>query len=267
MPTDERRERIYYKMKSILFLSSLISRLSSRFFWPVLIVVFSASLALVLWSGRAETMGFRDAACSFEDCMPGCLDSLELWNSGLAYFDSSLAATHDTLWSLKSLLWTYWGFEFAGAGDAAVSAEALLPLHVLQMKKSGCMGLSWLAMMVAEERNLPLSVIMLPGHVFLRYGMDSSTAINLEPNREGYSYTDAEYREKYKAGPWTGLEFKPLTPSQFVGLAAFNMGNLYLDSDLRRALTWYRMAEEFFAEYPGIKANQEIAKSRLPDHL
>ena len=108
---------------------------------------------------------------------------------------------------------------------------------------------------------------MLPGHVFLRYGADSSSAINLEPNREGYSYTDAEYREKYKAGPWTGLEFKPLSPTQFVGLAAFNMGNLYLDSDLRRALTWYRMAEEFFAEYPGIKANQEIAKSRLPDHL
>ena len=129
------------------------------------------------------------------------------------------------------------------------------------------MGLSWLAMMVAEARQLPLSVMMLPGHVFLRYGADSSTAINLEPNREGYSYTDAEYREKYKAGPWTGLEFKPLTPSQFVGLAAFNMGNLYLDSDLRRALTWYRMAEEFFSEYPGIKANQEIAKSRLPDHL
>jgi hypothetical protein len=45
------------------------------------------------------------------------------------------------------------------------------------------------------------------------------------------------------------------------------MGNSYLDNDLRRALTWYRMAEEFFSEYPGIKANQEIAKSRLPDHL
>ena len=254
-------------MKSILFLPSLISRLSSRFFWPVLIVVFAASLTLVLWSGRAETMNFRDAACTFEDRLPGCLDSLESWNGGLAYFDSSLAMTGDTLWSLKSLLWTYWGLEFAGAGDAAVTAEAILPLHVLQMKKSGCMGLSWLAMMVAEARNLPLSVIMLPGHVFLRYGADSSTAINLEPNREGYSYSDAEYREKYKAGPWTGLEFKPLSPTQFVGLAAFNMGNLYLDSDLRRALTWYRMAEEFFAEYPGIKANQEIAKSRLPDHL
>ena len=102
--------------------------------------------------------------------------------------------------------------------------------------------------------------------MFLRYG-NSETAVNLEPNRRGFSYTDAEYREKYKAGSWTGLEFKPLTSTQFVGLAAFDMGNLFLDTDLRRALTWYRMAEEFFPEYPGIKVNQEIAKSRLPDHL
>ena len=242
-------------------LSSIISRL----FWPALIVVFTASLTLVLWSGRAEKMSFRDAACSFEDKLPGCLDSVAAWNAGLAYFDSSLAMSGDTLQSLKSLLWDYWNLDFAGAGEPAVVQNSILPLRVLETRKSGCMGLSWLAMMVAESRQLPLSVIMLPGHVFLRYGNDKM--VNMEPNREGYSYTDQEYREKYKKGPWTGLEFKPLTPTQFVGLAAFNMGNSYLDSDLRRALTWYRMAEEFFSEYPGIKANQEIAKSRLPDHL
>ncbi|MBR5412340.1 MAG: hypothetical protein IK114_04780 [Fibrobacter sp.] len=243
-------------------LSSIISRL----FWPAIIVVFTASLTLVLWSGRAEKMSFRDAACSFEDKLPGCLDSVAAWNAGLAYFDSSLAMSGDTLQSLKSLLWDYWNLDFAGAGEPAVVQNSILPLRVLETRKSGCMGLSWLAMMVAESRQVPLSVIMLPGHVFLRYG-EGSSAVNLEPNRKGYAYTDEEYREKYKKGPWTGLEFKPLTPTQFVGLAAFNMGNLYLDNDLRRALTWYRMAEEFFSEYPGIKANQEIAKSRLPDHL
>ncbi len=231
-----------------------------------MIIVFAASLLLVLWSGRSEAMGFRDAACSFEDKMPGCLDSLSPWNGGLAFYDSVLAQTHDTLQSLKNLLWNFWDIEFAGAGNSAVSRESILPLHVLENRRSGCMGLSWLAMMVAEARQIPLAVIMLPGHVYLRYG-DSTGFVNLEPNREGYSYTDEEYREKYRDGPWTGLEFKPLTVSQFVGLAAFNMGNLYLDSDLRRALTWYRMAEEFFTEYPGIRANQELAKSRLPDHL
>ncbi|SHK97160.1 Transglutaminase-like superfamily protein [Fibrobacter sp. UWT2] len=254
-------------MKSLFSLSSLISRLSSKFFWPVLIVVFAASLALVLWSGQAEKMSFKDAACSFEDKLPGCLESVPAWNEGLAFYDSALKVSGDTLQSLKALLWEHWSLEFAGAGKPAVAKNSILPLRVLESRKSGCMGLSWLAMMVAESRQIPLSVIMLPGHVFLRYGTESTTGVNLEPNREGYSYTDEEYREKYKKGPWTGLEFKPLTPTQFVGLAAFNMGNSYLDSDLRRALTWYRMAEEFFSEYPGIKANQEIAKSRLPDHL
>jgi hypothetical protein len=246
---------------------SKLSHLAKRLFWPVLIVVFAASLALVLWSGQTENMSFKDAACSFEDKLPGCLDVEPAWNGGLAFYDSILKATDDTLQSLKALLWEHWNLKFAGAGEPAVAQNSILPLRVLENRKSGCMGLSWLAMMVAESRQIPLAVIMLPGHVFLRYGADSSTTVNLEPNREGYSYTDAEYREKYQAGPWTGLEFKPLTPTQFVGLAAFNMGNLYLDSDLRRALTWYRMAEEFFSEYPGIKANQEIAKSRLPDHL
>ena len=237
-----------------------------RFFWPVLIIVFAASLALVLWSGRAEKMSFRDAACSFEDKLPGCLDTVDSWNGGLAFYDSALNASGDTLQSLKNLLWDYWNLEFAGVGKPAVMRESILPLHVLKNQKSGCIGLSWLAMMVAEARQIPLAVIMLPGHVFLRYGADSLT-VNLEPNRRGYSYSDAEYREKYKDGPWTGLEFIPLTSTQFVGLAAFNMGNLYLDNDLHRALTWYRMAEAFFSEYPGIKANQEFAKSRLPDSL
>jgi hypothetical protein len=123
-----------------------------------------------------------------------------------------------------------------------------------------------------RARNLPLNVILLPGHVFLRYGKSSGLeefgfarkTVNLEPNRRGYSYTDEEYREKYKNGHWTGLEFKPLKSREFVGLAAFDLGNLYLEADPRRALAWYRMAEEFFPEYPGISVNQEIAKKKVP---
>ena len=150
-----------------------------------------------------------------------------------------------------------------GAGEAAIAKESVLPLRVLANKRSGCMGLSWLALMVAQSRGLPLDAILLPGHVFLRYG-SSDSFVNLEPNRRGFTYTDDEYREKYKEGRWTGLEFKPLKTRQFVGLAAFDIGNLYLENDVPRALTWYRMAEEFFPEYPGISVNQTIAKSRLP---
>lgn len=241
----------------------LLSRFSRRVFWPLLVAVLATALAVLLWSGRTENVSYRDMACVFEERAPGCLDSIREWNEGLAFFDRSVAASHDTVGALKSLLWNYWNIEFAGAGEAAVAHDAVLPLRVLQNRKSGCMGLSWLALMVAEARHLPLEAVLLPGHVFLRYG----DSVNLEPNRSGYAYTEAEYREKYKDGVWTGLEFRPLKSAEFIGLAAFDIGNLYLDSEPRRALTWYRMAEEFFSAYPGISVNQNVAKSLLPDRL
>ena len=238
----------------------------TRIFWPLFFATFLIALPFLLWNGKNESMSYREMACVFEERAPGCLDSIGDWNAGLAYFDSSVAATYDTLQSLKKLLWQFWNIEFAGAGEASVAKESVLPLRVLANKKSGCMGLSWLALMVAEARDLPLDAILLPGHVFLRYGT-SEHSVNLEPNRRGFTYTDEEYREKYKDGRWTGLEFKPLETRQFVGLAAFDIGNLYLETDIPRALTWYRMAEEFFPEYPGISVNQAVAKSRLPNSL
>ena len=263
--TDERRKNgcCGFSKKS---LSSLVSSLSSKLFWPALFIAFVAALSLILWSGSGKNVSYREMACVFEERAPSCLDSIPAWNEGLAFFDSSVAASHDTLNALKNLLWNFWNIEFAGAGEAAFAKESVLPLRVLENRKSGCMGLSWLALMVAESRQLRLNAILLPGHVFLRYASVGDT-VNLEPNRRGYSYTDAEYREKYQKGPWTGLEFRALKPQEFIGLAAFNIGNYYLDTDVPRALTWYRMAEEFFPAYPGIDANQTIAKNRLPNSL
>ncbi|MCR5378069.1 MAG: transglutaminase-like domain-containing protein [Fibrobacter sp.] len=251
-------------------------RILKKLFWPVFTALVAVALTLVLWSGREEQMSYRKMACSFEELPLGCVDANAEWQTGLAFFDSAVTASKDTLQSLKNLLWEYWDIEFVGADSAASSREVILPLQVLKTKKSGCMGLAWLALMVAEARNLPLNAILLPGHVFLRYGKKDDgrgqfgvkpKTENLEPNRRGYGYTDEEYREKYKNGPWTGLEFKPLSAKQFVGLAAFDMGNLYLTGEPRRALTWYRMAEELFPVYPGIEANQNVAKSLLPQSL
>ena len=244
---------------------SRISAFFSRAFWPLLLILLAVSLALVLWTGRPENVKYSEMACTFENRDPACVDSAYGWRDGLAFYDSSLSATGDTLASLKSLLWEFWNIEFAGAGEAAVAHDAILPLRVLETRKSGCMGLAWLAMMVAEARGIPLEPILLPGHVFLRYAPAGEPPVNLEPNRRGYTYTDEEYREKYRDGNWTGLEFKPLTPAQFTGLAAFDMGNLYLQSEPPRALRWYRLAGDLFPEYPGIEANREVAKSRLPD--
>lgn len=215
-----------------------------------------------MWGGRGGDLSYLDMACSIEGRSSNCLDEIPEWNEGLHFYDSTLSVTNDTLRSLKSLLWSHWNIEFAGAENASSSQEVIFPLSVLQQKKSGCVGLSWLALMVAESRGIDLHAVLLPGHVFLQYGSKGNSPVNLEPNRSGYSYRDDEYREKYKAGPWTGLEFKPLLARQMVGLATFDMGNLFLSSDPSKALKWYRLAEELFPEYPGISANQKIAKER-----
>ena len=210
---------------------------------------------------------YAQAACTFEGMELNCLDGNETWKKGLSFFDSITETGVDTLDALKSLLWKHWNIQFAGSGDSAVTPAAVLPLQVLLNRKSGCVGLAWLAMMVAESRNIPLDARLLPNHIYLKY----KGQINLEPNLAGFSYSDAEYLKKYRKGPWTGYEFSPLTLSRFLGLAAFNLGNYSLNinnlpdvkTDVRKALAWYRMAKEFFPDYPGILANQELAKSRL----
>ena len=164
-----------------------------RIFWPSFFILLALSLALALWAGNPKQVGYREMACTFEERVPGCLDSVAEWKDGLAFFDSAYAVNGDALQSLKSLLWSYWNIEFAGAGEAAVTHDAVFPLRTLANRKGGCMGISWLALMVAEARHLPLTAVLLPGHVFLRYGHDDGRAqvgfapktVNLEPNRRG----------------------------------------------------------------------------------
>ncbi|MBR4917308.1 MAG: hypothetical protein IKZ45_09595 [Fibrobacter sp.] len=244
-----------------------LSSLFSRHFWPVFILLVAVSVALLLWAVHPEDVTYADMACTFAERNPGCVETVPAWSEGLVFYDSTLSVTGDTLVSLKALLWDFWGIEFAGAGEGAVAHDAVLPLRVLETRRSGCLGLVWLAMMAAEARQIPLQAILLPGHVFLRYVPAGKPPVNLEPNRRGYSYSDDEYREKYREGKWSGLEFKPLDARELAGLAAFDIGNLFLDAEPTRALRWYRLADDLFPAYPGIRANQDIAKSRLPDSL
>ena len=77
------------KMEKSKNLSSLPStcsgqatRLSSKLFWPALIIAFVVALSLILWSGGGKGVSYREMACTFEERAPGCLDSLRSWNEG-----------------------------------------------------------------------------------------------------------------------------------------------------------------------------------------
>ncbi len=226
------------------------SKFWKRALFPLLLTGLFAVCVCPLLIG--DDISYLDAACTFEEKNPGCLDSFPEWRSGLKHFDSVLLKTEDTAAALNSLLWDFWQLEFAGNG-LSTQPSSVLPLSVLKERNSGCMGTVFLALMVGEARKLRIESVLLPGHVFFRVN-----GKNEEPNRKGFHYSDEEYRKKYADGPWTGFEFSPLSAKRFLGLVAFNLGNASRHENSSVALSWYQVASELFPEYPGISANRRI---------
>lgn len=224
----------------------------------LLLLGFSLIGYLLVFFGaqQKESYTLQEGACIFANLPTSCLDSSVMWREGVSFFDSLLTQERDTLEALRELLFEKWNLKFDKDSVAALSS--IFPLEVLSSKTTGCMGVSWLALMVAERNDFLLDVIMLPNHVFLRY-----KGINFEPNRNGHSYSNKEYAEKYKEGLWTGLEWQPLSKKEFMGLAAFNKGNSFLKEDLQRALPWYKLADILFPNYPGISANRKWVLKHL----
>ena len=170
-----------------------------------LAVITAGFAAFFLHTKDTPAPTFREAACIWDAQKENCLINNVIWNTGLKYFEgrvSGKSSYTDTLAALKNLLWSDfgWNLKFAGAGAAAVRNESVLPLRVLAKDSSGCLGLAWLAMMIAEKEKFPLEAVLLPSHITLRYH-----GIYIEPNRQGYAYSEEEYRRKYAAGHWTGL--------------------------------------------------------------
>ena len=230
-----------------------------------LAIIAAGFVAFFLHTKDTPAPAFSEAACTWDAQKENCLVNNVIWNTGLKYFEGQVSGKSsytDTLAALKNLLWSDsgWSLKFAGAGMAAVRKESVLPLRVLAKDSSGCLGLAWLAMMIAEREKFPLEAVLLPSHITLRYH-----GIYIEPNRQGYAYSEEEYRRKYATGHWTGFEWTPLTRAQFLGLAAFNLGNAEKDRNPKIAVNWYELAEKLFPGYPGIRINKNFAEKKIKE--
>lgn len=228
------------------------------------ILLFSACLMSIIIAFQALTPSKKEkslveAACTFANLEPQCFESNETWKEGLAYYDSVLAISHDTISAVKSLFWEHWQLKFAGA-DHAQTPEVILPTKILEEKNTSCVGVSWLALMLAEVRGIQAQAYLIPGHMYF-----SVNGRNFEPNREGFNYSHEEYRKKYAAGSWDAAMQKALYRNQFLGIVAFNLGNAKLESDPQAALAWYKVAAEFFPAYPKIRDNRRIALRKLDE--
>lgn len=214
------------------------------------------SLVAMLWMlFYGASYSYQNAACFYNQESTNCLLESKEWQEGRSVFYNELQTNKDTLNALIKVLYETWNIDF----DSSNALSSLYPLEVLKTQKAGCMGFAWLSLMLAEEFGFSLEVVMLPAHVFLRYN-----GINLEPNRKAHTYSDREYQEKYKEGPWTGLEWKALSKKEFLGLVAFNIGNHFMYSDSKQALVWYKMAKSLFPAYPGISINRNWILQNTP---
>jgi hypothetical protein len=122
--------------------------LSKKKKWLLVIFLFLIILggAYLFFLPKKASYSLQEAACIFNELPEHCLDSSKVWNQGITFFDNELKRGRDTLAVLKSLLYEEWGIEFVK--DSMNALSSLFPLEVLSSKKSGCMGASFLALMV-----------------------------------------------------------------------------------------------------------------------
>jgi len=138
---------------------------------------------------------------------------------------------------------------------------------VLAGRKGSCLGLGALMLGLGERLGLPLDGVMVPGHFFVR--TREAAPRNIELLRAGEVMPDSWYRTKY--GPWPEHDsayFRPLAPSELVGLHWFNAGNFFRrQGRLTAAATAFaRAAEEFpaFAEAHASLGAVEQLQGALP---
>lgn len=108
---------------------------------------------------------------------------------------------------------------------------------VVDSMSGNCLGLTTLYWSIAEQLDLPLSAVIIPQHVFLRFYADKEKYRNIEPTAGGAEVEDAEYIKQTKKligdkipvnSTPDKVNFYVLSKKQFIGLILYNRGVDYL---------------------------------------
>jgi tetratricopeptide (TPR) repeat protein len=132
---------------------------------------------------------------------------------------------------------------------------ASLPSRVLIDRRGSCVGLVLLHLALAEQLDLPLAPLFLPGHLALRWGTGPE-AFNVETLRRGLVRSDSFYRETFALGkrPWYVLA--PAPPDRALGALVFNLANHHrARGEAAWALEEYRLAATLVPGWPEAQGN------------
>jgi tetratricopeptide (TPR) repeat protein len=130
---------------------------------------------------------------------------------------------------------------------------------VLDTMSGNCLGLSTLYWSIAERLDLPLSAVIIPQHVFLRYYKSRDEYQNIETTAFGGELEDKEYIKQTKKLfgdkiPFNctpdKVTFYVLSKKQFIGLILYNRGVDYSKREsFANALRDFTLSLRVYADF------------------
>jgi regulator of sirC expression with transglutaminase-like and TPR domain len=119
----------------------------------------------------------------------------------------------------------------------------------LQTRRGNCLGLSTLHLAIGLRLGLPVHMVNVPRHVFVRYA-DDETRVNIECTAGGARKNDQFYREEHQVTPDQPY-LKDLSIRQAIAILLYNSGQLWQDRDGdNKALADYETASELDPTQP-----------------
>jgi tetratricopeptide (TPR) repeat protein len=138
-------------------------------------------------------------------------------------------------------------------------------LHqLLETKQGHCASLSLLYLALGDRTGFPLSAVIIPDHVFVRFG-NGSERESIETTDQGKLTSDSDYFDRVRARPGQGPYFKPLSRRRFAAVLLSNhlghhLGRIRRPAD---ALRCNDMAIEIFPELPEAWSNRGVVLREL----
>jgi tetratricopeptide (TPR) repeat protein len=144
----------------------------------------------------------------------------------------------------------------------AGNPENYLIEGVLERKRGNCLGLTLLWLSLAEELDLPLRGVYVPGHIFIRYvGNDAS--LNFEFSDGGAPWEDARYRKRFRL-PTERPYLRSLSPEETLGVFLKSVGASYAKKGRNEeALALYAEGERLYPGLPDVPYNAGVSLQRL----
>ena len=126
---------------------------------------------------------------------------------------------------------------------------------LLRNRKASCVGLTSLYLVLADQLDLSLYGVLVPGHVFVRY-QNGSNYVNVETLKKGIQRSDEFYRDYFKPDPGITYYLRNLTKKEFIAICLFNLGNEYSKRGLfENAISKYNSVHLLFPDFGEARDN------------